>query len=257
MSDQQIACSECGGNFVFTAAEQTFYAEKQLAAPPKRCKTCRLARKSARDGGGGGGGGGGNRRFAGGGQDGGFRGAPRGRPATGGGGWSSPAAPAAPTGRFPGGGGGRDARPAGNFRGGNGAGTSGGSGGSFRGAAAPNREAPRDGRGDFRSPPFSSGGTGPAPGRGDTRGREPRFGDTPAPPRRAPEPQEARPARPRPERPKFDITCAECGTQAHVPFKPLEGRQVFCQPCYRARRGSMENAAEGVAVGETDSGIVE
>lgn len=31
-----------------------------------------------------------------------------------------------------------------------------------------------------------------------------------------------------------------CGTVAQVPFKPIEGRDVFCQPCYRARRGVVE-----------------
>ena len=46
-----------------------------------------------------------------------------------------------------------------------------------------------------------------------------------------------RPKKAKPERPKFDVTCIECGTGAQVPFKPIEGRDVFCQPCYRARRG--------------------
>jgi CxxC-x17-CxxC domain-containing protein len=58
------------------------------------------------------------------------------------------------------------------------------------------------------------------------------------------------------ERPRFDITCAECGTQAQVPFKPLEGRQVFCQTCYRARRAT-GNPAEPSDVLASDTGIVE
>ena len=56
MSDQQITCSDCGGAFVFTQSEQQFYATKGLSGP-KRCKTCRLARKASAEGGGGGGGG--------------------------------------------------------------------------------------------------------------------------------------------------------------------------------------------------------
>lgn len=44
------------------------------------------------------------------------------------------------------------------------------------------------------------------------------------------------------ERPKFDVTCITCGTAAQVPFKPIEGRDVFCQPCYRARRPPTEVA---------------
>lgn len=54
-----------------------------------------------------------------------------------------------------------------------------------------------------------------------------------------------RPAKKKAERPKFDVTCIECHTTAQVPFKPIEGRDVFCQPCYRARRGIVV-APEGV-----------
>src|ERR1700723_1432789 len=32
MSDQQITCAECGNIFVFSAAEQQFYSERQLAS---------------------------------------------------------------------------------------------------------------------------------------------------------------------------------------------------------------------------------
>jgi CxxC-x17-CxxC domain-containing protein len=45
------------------------------------------------------------------------------------------------------------------------------------------------------------------------------------------------------ERPKFDVTCITCGTPAQVPFKPIEGRDVFCQPCYRARRPAGDAAS--------------
>jgi CxxC-x17-CxxC domain-containing protein len=34
----------------------------------------------------------------------------------------------------------------------------------------------------------------------------------------------------------FSITCSSCGAGAEVPFKPSEGREVFCQACYRARK---------------------
>src|SRR5262245_23950540 len=34
----------------------------------------------------------------------------------------------------------------------------------------------------------------------------------------------------------FSITCDACGTNAEVPFRPAEGREVFCQACYRARK---------------------
>jgi CxxC-x17-CxxC domain-containing protein len=36
----------------------------------------------------------------------------------------------------------------------------------------------------------------------------------------------------------FAITCDACGAKAEVPFKPADGREVFCPTCYRARRPS-------------------
>ena len=47
MSDQHINCSECGASFVFSESERQFYETKGLSGPPKRCKTCRAARKAA------------------------------------------------------------------------------------------------------------------------------------------------------------------------------------------------------------------
>ena len=40
-------CKECGNEFVFTAGEQEFYAEKGFTNEPQRCKACRQARKNA------------------------------------------------------------------------------------------------------------------------------------------------------------------------------------------------------------------
>lgn len=40
----------------------------------------------------------------------------------------------------------------------------------------------------------------------------------------------------RPQGEMFSINCNACGVQAEVPFKPAEGREVFCQACYRARK---------------------
>ena len=31
-------------------------------------------------------------------------------------------------------------------------------------------------------------------------------------------------------------TCAECGKECEVPFKPTEGRDVFCKDCFSKRR---------------------
>ena len=31
-------------------------------------------------------------------------------------------------------------------------------------------------------------------------------------------------------------TCAECGNECEVPFKPTEGKPVYCRDCYSKRR---------------------
>ena len=45
--DKTLVCKECGNEFVFTAGEQEFYAEKGFVNEPQRCKACRDARKAA------------------------------------------------------------------------------------------------------------------------------------------------------------------------------------------------------------------
>ena len=45
--DKTIKCVDCGTEFVFTASEQEFYAEKGFTNEPKRCKPCRDAKKNA------------------------------------------------------------------------------------------------------------------------------------------------------------------------------------------------------------------
>ena len=46
--DKTLVCKDCGKEFVFTAGEQQFYAEKGFQNEPLRCKDCRDARKSSR-----------------------------------------------------------------------------------------------------------------------------------------------------------------------------------------------------------------
>lgn len=45
--DKTLVCKECGGEFVFTAGEQEFYATRGFQNEPQRCKPCRDARKNA------------------------------------------------------------------------------------------------------------------------------------------------------------------------------------------------------------------
>lgn len=44
--DKVLVCSDCGEDFVFTAGEQEFYAEKGFENEPKRCKNCRQNRRA-------------------------------------------------------------------------------------------------------------------------------------------------------------------------------------------------------------------
>ena len=46
--DKSIQCADCGITFTFSAQEQEFYASKGYTNEPKRCPSCREARKAAR-----------------------------------------------------------------------------------------------------------------------------------------------------------------------------------------------------------------
>ena len=53
-SDKNLVCADCGQEFVFTASEQDFYAQRGFTEP-RRCASCRASRKAARNAEGGGG----------------------------------------------------------------------------------------------------------------------------------------------------------------------------------------------------------
>ena len=55
-NDKTLTCADCGHQFVFTASEQDFYAQRGFSEP-RRCASCRASRKTARGSSGGGGGG--------------------------------------------------------------------------------------------------------------------------------------------------------------------------------------------------------
>ena len=40
----------------------------------------------------------------------------------------------------------------------------------------------------------------------------------------------------RPPREMHKVTCAECGVETEVPFKPDGTRPVYCRDCYQKRR---------------------
>ncbi len=37
-------------------------------------------------------------------------------------------------------------------------------------------------------------------------------------------------------------TCSQCGKETTVPFKPTQGRPVFCRECFQQRRASAASA---------------
>ena len=49
--DKTLTCKECGKEFIFTAGEQEFYAEKGFENEPARCRDCRDKRRRSREGG--------------------------------------------------------------------------------------------------------------------------------------------------------------------------------------------------------------
>jgi len=40
----------------------------------------------------------------------------------------------------------------------------------------------------------------------------------------------------RPEREMHDATCSECGQSCQVPFKPTEGKPVYCRDCFSKKK---------------------
>ena len=48
--DRVLKCADCGAEFVFTAGEQLFFADKGFKNEPKRCKPCKVKRSQAMSG---------------------------------------------------------------------------------------------------------------------------------------------------------------------------------------------------------------
>lgn len=134
--DKTIVCVDCNAEFKFTAEEQKQFAERGFTNGPKRCKTCRDARKASQTSG--------NRA--------------------------------------------------------NGNTLSGNSGGGERAA--------NGARGGY--------GRGAGGGGGGGGGRS--FGAGP--------------------KQMFPATCAACGKQTEVPFKPSGARPVYCRECFQSQRAA-------------------
>ncbi|MBC8280994.1 MAG: zinc-ribbon domain containing protein [Chloroflexi bacterium] len=52
--DRNLTCVECGQSFIFSADDQSYHAEKGYTNEPKRCPSCRQARRANRSSDGGG-----------------------------------------------------------------------------------------------------------------------------------------------------------------------------------------------------------
>jgi CxxC-x17-CxxC domain-containing protein len=46
--DKSLQCADCGATFTFSVEEQEFFASKGYTNEPKRCLSCRAARKAER-----------------------------------------------------------------------------------------------------------------------------------------------------------------------------------------------------------------
>jgi CxxC-x17-CxxC domain-containing protein len=49
-ADKTLTCADCSQEFIFSESEQSFYAERGFTEP-RRCPSCRAARKAERGGG--------------------------------------------------------------------------------------------------------------------------------------------------------------------------------------------------------------
>ena len=48
--DKVLTCADCSAEFLFTAGEQMFFADKGFRHEPKRCKPCKTKRHQSFDG---------------------------------------------------------------------------------------------------------------------------------------------------------------------------------------------------------------
>jgi CxxC-x17-CxxC domain-containing protein len=48
-ADKTLTCSDCGASFTFTVSEQEMFASRGYTNEPKRCLTCREAKRSSRE----------------------------------------------------------------------------------------------------------------------------------------------------------------------------------------------------------------
>ena len=47
-TDRTLSCADCGTNFTFSADDQSYHAQKGFTNEPKRCPSCRAAKREQR-----------------------------------------------------------------------------------------------------------------------------------------------------------------------------------------------------------------
>jgi CxxC-x17-CxxC domain-containing protein len=47
--DKSLQCADCGATFTFSAKDQEFFQSKGFTNEPKRCQSCRQAKKAERN----------------------------------------------------------------------------------------------------------------------------------------------------------------------------------------------------------------
>ena len=48
------------------------------------------------------------------------------------------------------------------------------------------------------------------------------------------------------------VTCDKCGAETKVPFKPIEGKEVYCKECYKQMKEAEVPAAEAPVTEEAE-----
>ena len=52
----------------------------------------------------------------------------------------------------------------------------------------------------------------------------------------------------------FDTVCSDCGKATQVPFKPTEGRPVYCRDCFQKHRPPRDSFGGGGGGGRSGGG---
>jgi CxxC-x17-CxxC domain-containing protein len=49
-TDKTLVCADCGSEFIFSADDQQYHADRGFLNEPRRCRSCRAVRRAQRNG---------------------------------------------------------------------------------------------------------------------------------------------------------------------------------------------------------------